>query len=804
MFRIQRIRPVVCVLIGSLAVNAPANASTAYAARLHARRTATAPKIDGRLGDLVWREANVVSRFRQRSPREGATPEQRSELRVLYDDRALYVALRLWDADATAIRRGLGRRDAPPDSDTVTVALDALSSGARGHYFRINASGVLSDGTIYQQTQVDSSWDGVWSGAAQVDGRGWTAELRIPFSTLTHRGTPDQSWGLYVERYVSRNGEVSSWPLIAKSSNVFVARFGRLEGLTGLGDQHGLRLSPYAATAVQLSRSAASLRPGETFVPNGGLDLRYRLGQQIVLHATVNPDFGQVEDDPAVVNLGPDEVFFAERRPFFVAGAELFRTPLLLLHTRRIGARPDAPEPDAEGAEIVELDPTARIIGATKLLGTSGRLSFGGLSAVVLPVLAQQRMAGGVRVEREAATARHYAAARARWRLGETSTVGLIATGLTPLSQPEEGDVYAAGLTWDLRATSGWQATGQIAGATADAGTGFAAKLVAGQRGAPRWRYWLEAETASSRFDINAIGFLWRNDLALLHASAERRLAAPWTIFREGGVGLTGRYGVVLARPELSFERRAELFAWARTTGLWGVWAGGGVQLSVDDDRETRGGLPYRRPLAAYGWLGGETSSARRIVLHGTINAGREAKAPWFDIRGGVRASLWRRVTLSLDTRGRIERGRPRWVETVAAPDGDLALFGALDRDEIELKLGGMLALHRRLTLQLFGQLLRSTGRYTRYEALAERADGQAALTPTDRDPAADFTSLRLIANAIVRWELGEGATAHLVYKMDGAVELGGSLPLGDALSRVADQRQTHLLLLKLSYGFDV
>jgi hypothetical protein len=776
--------------------------------RAGAARVKAAPTIDGRLRERAWKRAAVVRDFVQRAPHEGRPPWQRTELRLLYDASSLYVGLRMWDRRPELIRRGLGRRDGIPDSDKVTVFIDPVLSRQRGYWFRINASGVMADGLVINEVVIDNSWDGVWEGAARVDARGWTAELRIPLTSIAFQDLRRQDWGLYVERYVQRTKEQSGWPAMPKSSNTFVSRFGTLAGLEGLRRASSLRLLPYVAVDLSLNRPADSLYPDTTARPNAGLDLRYSFTGGTSLSATFNPDFGQVEEDPAVVNLTPNEVFWPEQRPFFVEGSSLFQTPIQLLHTRRIGARPGAPEA-SEGGTIVELDPEARIAGAAKLIGDLGPASYGLLSSFVLPSHAREQLADGSVVQRDALPAAgHYGAARMLVRPTARANLGLMFTALTHYSGADEiHDAYAGGLDWDLRSGSGWQTRGQLTGAVQEK-PGYGLWLMAGQKGAPRWRYWLELESFSADYEINDVGYQWRADMVQIRAYVMRRLPAPWRSLRELELLLWGQYGFNHDAPELGFERRVELALWTMFTSGWHIWPGVGYVFPTEDDRETRGGPPFQRPAVAYFWVGGQSDSSRRLWADHTTSVSFEDGAPWLHTRSWIHGALFDRLTLSLYLSYRFQRGRPRWVETLDWTGRDRHIFGDLDLDEFELRLSGVLGLTRELTLQLFGQLLHSVGRYgDSYRELLPLADGATALGPTDYDADADFSRLTLLFNAVLRWDLGSGAAAYLVYKLAGDLDRDGrpvAFDLGQALSELSLDHQSHLLLFKVSYGWNL
>lgn len=269
-----------------------------------------------------------------------------------------------------------------------------------------------------------------------------------------------------------------------------------------------------------------------------------------------------------------------------------------------------------------------------------------------------------------------------------------------------------------------------------------------------------------------------------------------------------GQYGFNHSRPELVFERRVELATWGKLRNLWGIWTGGGYLTASQDDRESRGGPVYPRPAVGYAWLGGETDTSRKIFAWGTASVSTDGAGTSSTLIANLQANLLARIKLTLHTRYLIVRGWTRWVETVEGSSRDHYLFGDIDRDELELKLSGLVSLHRLVTLQVFGQVLHSAGSYANYRELHTLADGTATLGRTNVTTDGDFATTRLLVNAILRWDLGAGTAAYLVYKLDGALDEEGDAVTGfdwdGALRRLTDEEQTHLLLLKVSYGFEL
>jgi hypothetical protein len=420
---------------------------------LAALRLATPPEIDGRLDDRAWAGAAVASGFRQVLPDEGRPVSERTEVRVLYDDQAVYVAVRCFDSQPAAVVARLTRRDREIESDWVEVTLDSRHDHNTGAVFRLNAAGIQYDALAFDDTEINPEWDGVWAGAVTRDDAGWNAELRIPLSVLRFPTAPTQKWGLQVSRYISRKKETASWTFWPRSARGGVSYFGHLTRLDGLRPRRTLQLQPFVV-ARQLGRSTSGtsvlgrggIGPRWERQIDGGLDLKVGLTSELTLDLTVNPDFGQIEADQVVLNLTRFETFFPEKRPFFLEGTDVFQLPdtetttIQQFYSRRIG---EDPVPVNTGS-LIAVDGDIRQIGRTssgvrlwsaaKLIGkVSDRLTVGVIEGVTgeqrVLTVDQQGVETGLRL----APPRNFAVMRARYSLGGASYVGLLATGVTRL-----------------------------------------------------------------------------------------------------------------------------------------------------------------------------------------------------------------------------------------------------------------------------------------------------------------------------------------------------------------------------------
>ena len=358
--RVQCLNPrrgvhVTALLSILLLVQAQATAATPElplpnATTVQATRTATAPVLDGKDDDAVWQSSPAIGQFLEAKPAEGSQPKLRTEARVAYDEHNLYAFIRAFDPHPDSIVSLLARRDDQPASDYVTIMLDPYHDRRTGYEFTVNPAGVKADYAIFNDGDEDVAWDAVWDAATRIDSLGWTAEYRIPLSQLHYSAKDGGTFGILFWRVIQRHTATVTWPLYRMSRSGLPSQFGTLTGLEGLGSPGRAELVPYVVTKNVQDGGAPSFDRTQD-VSIGG-DFRYRLASNLLLNATVNPDFGQVEADPSELNLSAFETFFTEQRPFFVEGKGLFtftvncvvvvdcNTGEGLFYSRRIGRSP--------------------------------------------------------------------------------------------------------------------------------------------------------------------------------------------------------------------------------------------------------------------------------------------------------------------------------------------------------------------------------------------------------------------------------------------------------------------------------
>src|SRR6059036_2043801 len=343
------------------------------ATRATAVRAKTPVVIDGRDDDEVWRVAPAITQFREFQPKEDGDPRFATEAKVAYDDRYLYVFIRAFDPHPDSILKLLARRDVRAATDQLKIMVDSYHDRRSGFEFAVNPAGVKRDYAMYNDNQEDDAWDAVWDVATQVDSLGWTAEFAIPLSQLRYVPRATNTFGFAVWRDIQRYSERVSWPVYRGSQAGISSQLGELTGLDGLPSPRRPEIAPYVVTKNVSEPNGGSFDRSQKVT--GGADLKYGLTPNLTLDATINPDFGQVEADPAVLNLTAFESFFQERRPFFVQGAGIFRfdvncaavndcsTGEGLFYSRRIGRAPQLDYGDPNPVSATTIDGAAKLTG---------------------------------------------------------------------------------------------------------------------------------------------------------------------------------------------------------------------------------------------------------------------------------------------------------------------------------------------------------------------------------------------------------------------------------------------------------
>ncbi|XXF76977.1 DUF5916 domain-containing protein [Myxococcaceae bacterium GXIMD 01537] len=784
---------------------------------IQAARTTGPIAADGRLDEAAWAQAPVFDAFVQRFPGAGQVPSERTELRVLYDDRNVYFALTCHDSQPALINRNLGRRDSDLFTDKVEVLLDTTHDHRRAYAFSVSAGGVQGDGLYYDDSRYTSEWDGIWDGAAELTADGWVAELTIPLSLLRFPEAPLQTWGFSVRRQIARKNEELETVDNPRTSGAVVSRLGHLTGLERLQPRQSLEVVPYlAARSVARPQYSDASRPFPRLVDPSldvGLDLRAALTSDLALTATVNPDFSQVDADRLLLNLTNFEVQFPEKRPFFNEGLELFQpvggsmgpTNHALFYSRRIGL-------------------TTPVLGAVKLTGTVAEgVDVSLLDAVVtgpwqsepvdedapdrslrLDLSRPLHLGTSFSVSTVPQIPMNYLAAVVRGNVLPGSRVGAAVTTATPLTggctEEQEGlDVLpvsclarggnAAALDFDLRTEDGaYGLIGQVEGSHVTGGiaertlrdgtllrrggTGLGGYLRAGKFGGEGLRWDAGYDYSSPTLELNSSGFQATQNEHAVYAGLNYQRPNGMGALRSFSANLYGGAQWTSDGRGLMRGRWASLRFDLQLPSFDSV----GVESRVDsggfDVRELRGtGIPLENARSYSVTAFAETNARRMLTLASVLSVGRRHSAGPVPAAATWQARLvtFLRPHPTLETRldaswERMPYG-PRFLGSLGQ---GRFLFSPLTSNTLSLTLRQQWLLMPRLSLQTYAQLFTAYGVYNGFLEGASDADRSpvrfASLLPVEQEGPEGFRDVGMNINVVLRWEYRLGSTLYLVY----------------------------------------
>ena len=817
------------------------------AARAVAVLAAKPPVIDGIDDDAVWRSAKVISDFKQWQPTEGKEARFRTEAKVAYDAANLYVFVRAFDPHPDSIIRILERRDTYTASDMIWLFIDSFHDRRTGYEFGVNAAGVKLDQAIYNDGNEDSAWDGVWDVATRIDSLGWTAEFKIPLSQMRYDNSREHVFGLMIDRNIYRYSERTSWPVLRQSVAGMVSQFGELDGLVDLQAPKPFEAMPYVVAKNSTKILNNRFVSGSEATVGG--DIQYRLGPNLTLQATVNPDFGQVESDPAVLNLSAYESFFDERRPFFVAGRGLFRFDVNcsnvncsnegLYYSRRIGRTPQLA---GTYGDTVPLAPSA-IVGAAKLVGRfPGGFSLGVLDA------ATQRVVGGRDTTFEPST--NYAVIRARqdFRDGDSNIGGMLTAvnrNLDPSSSAFLAkDAYVGAIDFrhrfwnkqyefsgslDQSHVDGSRAA--IAGLQTDAvhgyqrpGSGLTLDSTRTMLGGDAEEFKFDKvsgqhfmfETAylrrSAGFEINDLGYLRR---------ADQQSWATWAgVFDRRATALYNRlqwnnnWWMYWSTNGLPLEAAYNTNMHITLKNQWGVNFGGTIgQIGTTyDDRNARGGPAMRQDSYISPWFGINGDDRHAVVPSFWANffrgsGGRSSSAnfqPEVDVKLNGRFSS----ALSFNFTHNIADNQwySNFTDSAAVTH---YTFAHLDQITTSATLRLNYTFSPTVSFQAYAQPFVSKGTFTNVRQLSAnpRAANYDARFATYGDTSVTnnpggFNFKEFQSNLVFRWEYLPGSTLFVVWNegRQGSTSTEGNTGFDGDVRELMRLHPSNTVLVKMSY----
>jgi len=714
-----------------------------------------APKIDGLLDDDCWQQGTWFDRFVQQQPNEAAPPSEKTALKILYDDENLYVAIRAFDGEPDKIERRLSRRD-NWGGDVVGIALDSYFDRRSAFEFDLTAAGGKLDVLHLDNWKFDFNWDAVWYGETSIDDSSWIAEMKIPFSQLRFPEKDEYVWGLHVFRWLHKNMEEDQFTLIPLSAQTMTSLFGELRGIKDIKPRRRIELLPYArsnATATGGGSGSVDVEKAAA----AGLDAKIGLMSNYTVDVTVNPDFGQVESDPSVLNLTSFETFYSEKRPFFMEGSSLFDFKLgndRVFYSRRIGEKPRY-NPAADGGAYSEPIASTPILAAAKLTGKSNDGLAVGILQAVTNELQADITTGSIRSNRSVQPLTNYLVGRIQQDLNNSNTVigGIFTSGYRDIDDDHLKFLSRSATTMGIDFKHQWQdktyyaqlkAVGsRIEGSreaitalqTAPAHyfqrpdenelevdpyltslTGYGVEIKAGKAATGHWRYSESIYARSTGFNLNDLGYIRRADGIDQESKISYVVNEPGKVLRNYTISGTQTNSWSFDGVHLTGGLKAELKA--NMNSLWGFSTSVTRNRYALDTHLLRGGPALYLPPS---WQGNiSMSSDRRKKIIFSLSGNGAVADDNSKLYHNVRPSISWRATNTLDIRTSVcmesNSDDYQYITTKQVNDNSAYLLGQLDQKSLSITFRFDYLLTRDLSIQYYASPFVSVGEYTNFK----------------------------------------------------------------------------------------
>ena len=775
---------------------------------INALRVGEAPKIDGILDEDCWQSSEKSGGFIQADPHDGEPATESTYVQVCYDNNALFVAVTCMENEPEKILKILTRRDRFSESDAVNVGIDSYHDHQTGYMFKTYASGTQCDLYYFQDAAEDDSWDAVWESAVKIGKDRWTVEYKIPFSCLRFPKKEDYTWGFYVSRQLSHNKETCRWVRIPSNQSGFISKFGHLTGVKAIDPPKHLEILPYAVSWGKTEPRRLGNSDGKEFFGNTGVDIKYGLSSNLILDATINPDFGQVEIDEIVLNLTNYETFYPEKRPFFLEGNKIFE-PInndlcQLFYSRRIGKDPG----EADSAEYYFHRPTSTtILGAVKITGkTKKGTTIGFLNAVTDREEADFWHSSGFRTKRVIEPEANYNVIRLSQDIFKNSVIGVMGTAVN-----QKGTIpsYAGGLDCNLHfLKQNYAFVGQVFGSSngeKERGLGYLTVLE--KQGGEHWRGSISWFYLDKKFNTNRLGYTKRNDLKGGSIWTQYKTQKEFWIIRNSWNNFNLSYDCNLNNDVLdrgfNFNNSVEL------TNGWNV--GGGFYSDLGEtytDWEVPSQL-LKIPTGRSVWINLNTDERKKVSGGIGLDMGNYWDGLSKSVEFWVTIKPRSNFEVTLEPNWNHMWGISRLVGYAqdASDSSSLYVFGQQEVHRAGLDLRGIYTFNKNLSLQAYTQFFFAKGEYADLERFAPTdqftplGDTIAFYRLPDRE---DFHRREFASNLILRWEYRPGSTIYLVWTQGRYNYDPGDFNLRKDFSGLFNTISDNIFLVKANYWWNL
>lgn len=833
------------------------------------RLTTVKPTIDGVLNDECWKTGEWASDYTQWIPKEGAKPTQPTQLKILYDDKNLYVALRAFDNEPDKISRKAGRRD-ELTGDVMGVTFDSYHDHRTGFEFSVTAAGQKVDLILTNPMNGDFNWNAVWYVKTGLEDSAWVAEYEIPLSQLRYSSDENQVWGMHAWRWLDRLSEESDWEIQSSTGPGMLYQFGEIHGIKGLPKSQRIEIMPYALGKLKTFEKVPQnpyAKNGNSFLGTFGLDAKIGLSSNFTADLTVNPDFGQVESDPSVMNLTAFETFYEEKRPFFLEGENIFKFELgdaNLFYSRRIGHAP-VYRPELGANEYLKYPDNTSILGAVKISGKSSN----GLALGVLQSLTANENAllssGGQERKIRVEPLTNYTVARIQQDYKEGNTVlgGIITSTNRFINEPHldilnqnaftggidflhqwndkeffvDAKLIASNITGSADAISNLQLSSARYFQRPDisyvhfdstrtqlAGQGGQIKIGKGSKGL--WRYSFEINWKSPGLDLNDVGFMQMADNIEQSAEISYFVNKPVSIFRTYRVELNQTnvwdYGMNYSLSCFHFSSSFEFL------NRWSISPSIHHHNESSDTRILRGGEAMLIPSFWQGALNIRSDNSKKF--YAGINANRlvsqndNNQNTSLEISATVIPINVLKFSASLNYSENVDN--LQYIDAKIFNNTSTHIMGHLAQKTLGATFRIDYNISPELSIQYYGSPFASVGEYSALKEVtnpkaSEYADRFALLNTTlsgntyhveahNGTPAysvnnPDFTFNQFRSNLVFRWEYRPGSQIFLVWGNERTDWRNESNEkVGKALTRLSKVLPNNIFQIKLNYWFSL
>jgi hypothetical protein len=828
------------------------------------------PEIDGVLNDECWKTGEWAGDFTQWVPREGAKPSQPTHLKILYDDKNIYVAIRAFDSEPDKIIRKRGRRD-EFNGDVVGINFDSYHDHRTGFEFNITAAGQKIDLILTNPSVGDYNWNAVWYAKVGTEDSAWTAEFEIPLSQLRYSSDDQQVWGMHCWRWIDRLQEESDWELQSSTGPGILYQFGELHGIKGLAKSRRIEIMPYVLGKINTFKSEPEnpfADKGRSFFGTLGLDAKIGLSSNFTADLTINPDFGQVESDPSVMNLTAFETFYEEKRPFFLEGKNIFSfdiNDINLFYSRRIGQTPSY-TPDLKEKEYIDFPENTTILSAAKISGKSANgLSVGVLQSLTAHEHAELSFNNSNReVSVEPMTNYLLARVQQDFDEGNSSLGGIVTSTNRFINDPQLEYLNRNAFTGGIDLLHHWNdkeyyVNAKLIGSTIngsrdamrilqnssaryyqrpDAGhlqfdstinrlSGYGGQIEIGKGSKGLWRYSTGLNWFSPGLDLNDIGFMQTTDIIEQENSISYFVNQPVSIFRTYSIGIEQVNNWDFDMNHLSSS--GEINIYLEFLNNWAISTSVKYTSQALDTRILRGGNAMLVPAIWMNTFYLRTDPSEKVYfdINTEISLLSDCNSRYFSIQPKISVMPINTLKLTMSINYSDHLNNLQYIDTKSVSGDNRYILGKIKQQTMSATFRIDYNITPELSIQYYGSPFATVGKFSEFKSVtnpraAEYNDRyliiNSVLNGSNYEVSEnnnsqvdynygnpDFNFSQFRSNLVFRWEYRPGSQIYFVWSQDRTnYIIPGNNSVSQSMGDLISVYPNNIFLVKFSYWFSI